>query len=327
MIWGDDYSVAEHTAPLMTARRVLDLHADLHRYLTTMGPAERDKFAEYGIQDLLFSGGIRHEWAATHLHPATDMRDLAPWLDSLGKDLAHATTYQVTAEMISLAESLTATTPKLDDIVAEDLPSDSGFMWLDRPVERPSEEDKPGQQPLVMHAVSWVKVPQLRVQIGPGGPKAWVPAVRIREWGWCDLPGIAPRPIHMMGQSTVPLTPKIHNPLRELHLVHMIWILMGMEIVSSAPHHTNRAGARRAEKIGQDRVRVVTLRRTRHGEGEGQRRRVDWTCTWLVRGHYRSAPHGGTYADGRDRTWIKPHIKGPDGLPLRASDLIYKLAR
>lgn len=378
MIHGDEYDLPAHTAPMKTARQVLDLHADLHRYLTTMGQVDRDHFADYGIQNLMVKGGVRHEWAASSLHPATDLRNLDPWLDSLGRDLERADTYQVTAEMIDLAKALSETTPNLDDLVPEDLPSDSGFMWLDKPIDRPSEEDKPGQQPLVMHAISWVRIPALPVTLGdltraaeagfeikpgmsvvlPGtgdhpalefalGRETYVPAVRIREWGWNDSENIAPRPLHMMGQSVVPLTERITSPLRELHLVKMIWILMGMEIVATTPHRTNRAGARRAEKLRKPAgVRVVTLRRTRHEDSEeGPRRRVDWSCTWLVRGHYRypscdrcGARHhahmapgwdGDEYVlpDGRDRTWIAPYIKGPEGLPLRASDILYKLAR
>jgi len=339
------FDPADYTAPPQSARNVLDIHADLHRMLSRMDAQMRRQFEQYAVEDSL---GHRI-WAASHLHPSTSFSDLEPWLRSLATDLHGATTYQVTAEMIDLAVGLTETTPDLGDLVEEDIPAPWGFLWLDRPIPRPSVEDKPGDMPLLMQAVSWAQVPRIDVQIrmiqreegqpqhiegdpedyGVGGQAplttVTVPGVRIREWGWLDQPGIIPRPLHLMGQSTAVTTPRVHTPLTHLHLIHMIWILMGMEIVASTPVRPGRGGIRRAANLAQHQVHVVTLRRQAHDPGAI--RHVDWSCTWLVRGHWRKAPHGGTFADGRARTWIRPYIKGPEGLPLRASDLLYKLRR
>jgi hypothetical protein len=305
-------------------RDVIDMHADLQRLFVKPDPWIVWCFKDYALRDVAGAPA----WGMSHLHPATRLDDLDPWVASLGTDLFGATTYQVTAEMVDLAEGLRVNTPDLGNIREEDLPSEWGFMWFDKPVPRPSVEDKPDQEPLLMHAISWAKVPSMPVTIN-GQFHASVPALRVREWGFNDDMAIRPRPLHLMGQSMVPLTDQVHTPLTELWFVHMVWILMGMEITARTTEQADRHGRKRAANLKHAEVTVITLRRPARAGGKPSAtpKLIDWSCTWLVRGHYRKAPHGGTYADGRERTWIRPHIKGPDGMPLRSADILYKLAR
>jgi hypothetical protein len=329
----DDLAGFSQVCPrTLSARDVLDLHADLQRSLVKMDPWMRDGMKAYAIMDV----GDKPQWAASHLHPTTDIRNLEPWLASLGSDLFGATTYQVTAEMIDLAEALAEANPLIGAIRREDLPSDYGFMWLDKPITRPSIEDDEDHPPLLMHAVSWALVPAMNVRIGdaatgnPSGMVGTMPAIRVREWGYNNDLNVRPRPLHLMGQATIPITGGVYTNLKEHWHVHMLWILMGMEITSIRTELPGRQGAKRAATLKHKLINVVTLRRPEHknsGKASATPRHIDWSCTWLVRGHYRKAPHGGTYADGRDETWVRPHIKGPDGLPLRARDILYRLAR
>jgi hypothetical protein len=310
----------------LSATDVLDLHADLQRSLAHPDPWLRDGMKDYAIRDV----GDKPHWAASHLHPSTDIRDLDPWFRSLSSDLFGAATYQVTAEMVDLAEALTEANPDIGKIQQEDLPSDYGFMWLDKPIPRPSIEDTEDMQPLLMHAVSWALVPEMNVRIGNFGAVTRMPAVRLREWGYNNDLNVRPRPLHLMGQATIPITGGVYTNLKEHWHVHMLWILMGMEITSVRTELPGRQGAKRAKNLKHKLVRVVTLRRPEHRDSEkpsATPRHIDWTCTWLVRGHYRKAPHGGTFSDGREQTWVRPHLKGPDGLPLRSTDILYKLAR
>jgi hypothetical protein len=308
------------TAISLSAREVLDLHADLQRSLAAMEPELREVLTGYGLSD----AKQNLAWAASHLHPSVSLDDLDPWLASLGTDLFGATTYQVTAEMIDLAMALRETTPALDEILDEELPSPWGFMWLDRPIPMPSIYDD-GRPPLMMHAVSWARVPGMPVAMD--GRVRKLAAIRIRKWAYDDDPDGYPRPLHMIGQNMVPVAGRIRTGLTEHWLLHMIWILMGMEIVSSDPEQPDRHGRKRAANLRRQEIRVVRLRRPEHHEPAGDDRTVDWSCSWLVRGHWRKAPHGGTFRDGRRRTWVKPYIKGPDGLPLRATDILYRLSQ
>jgi hypothetical protein len=321
----------------LSARDVLDLHADLQRELARPEIWYREGLLDYAVRDV----GDKPQWMASHLHPSTSMKNLEPWLASLGTDLFGATTYQVTAEMIDLAEALAEANPSIGAIQKEDLPSDYGFMWLDKPIPRPSLEDG-DRDPLLMHAVSWALVPAMPVRIGDSesgrlhdrhgliGFTGVMPAIRVREWGYNNSPDVRPRPLHLMGQATIPITGGVYTNLKEHWHVHMLWILMGMEITAIRTELPGRQGAKRAATLKHKLIRVVTLRRPEHkdsGKSSATPRHIDWSCTWLVRGHYRKAPHGGTFADGRDETWVRPHIKGPDGLPLRARDILYRLAR
>jgi hypothetical protein len=308
----------------LSAHDVLDMHADLQRSLAKPELWLHEGMLEYAVKDV----GDKPQWAASHLHPSTDMRDLDPWFRSLGGDLFGAATYQVTAEMIDLAEALMQANPEIGKICEEDLPSSEGFMWLDKPISRPSLEDG-DRDPLLMHAVSWSLVPTMPVRIGDDATIGFMPAVRIREWGWNNDADVRPRPLHLMGQATIPITGGVYTNLKEHWHVHMLWILMGMTITASRTELPGRQGAKRAANLKHKLVHVITLRRPEHvsDKPSATPRHIDWSCSWLVRGHYRQAPHNGTFSDGRTQTWIKPYIKGPDGLPLRSADILYKLAR
>ena len=86
-----------------------------------------------------------------------------------------------------------------------------------------------------------------------------------------------------------------------------------------------RPEARRSERKGRSAtVKVVYLRRLDHSgteddsppEERDEHGRVDWSCRWLVRPHFRSQPYG----PGRSlrRTiLVGPYVKGPEDKPLR----------
>lgn len=61
-------------------------------------------------------------------------------------------------------------------------------------------------------------------------------------------------------------------------------------------------------------VRVVELRRkeVRHRD-TGERVDVDWSCQWVVRGHW----HNYHTKDGLQPRWITPYVKGPENKPLK----------
>lgn len=133
-----------------------------------------------------------------------------------------------------------------------------------------------------------------------------------------------------------------------LHYMNVIWQLMNSEIAASVRHAPDRLTAKRVlRSIKHGEVNVITLRRTRQVKDDldfdtGD---VDWTCRWLVQGHWR---HVGSYscvhhAATPDRSvpgeivycykckgrlaWVKAYIKGPDGKPLKMTKHLYRLSR
>jgi hypothetical protein len=143
-------------------------------------------------------------------------------------------------------------------------------------------------------------------------------------------------------------------------LVHMLWMFLGMEIVAKQRHLPRREFRRRAQRsIRHGEVHVVLLRRLSNpktGEDIGHSD-VDWSCQWVVQGHWRhwakpgsfhravvaygdedgghtamcpdvaSRPHRHCLQCGGTVSWVKPYVKGPDGMPLKVSRTLMKLAR
>lgn len=78
-----------------------------------------------------------------------------------------------------------------------------------------------------------------------------------------------------------------------------------------------------------DSVRVVHLRRASYAETpvDAEGTPVNWTCRWVVGGHWRNQSCGPAHSD-RKLTWIPPYMKGPDGMPLKQSrQKVYKVDR
>ncbi len=62
-------------------------------------------------------------------------------------------------------------------------------------------------------------------------------------------------------------------------------------------------------------VKVIQLRRAEsdYSEGPTSAQHVDWSCRWIVNGHWRNQP----YKDEHKLIYINPYVKGPEDLPLK----------
>lgn len=96
-------------------------------------------------------------------------------------------------------------------------------------------------------------------------------------------------------------------------------LLMNQRIIHHRPEPLDRTTRRRIEReLGRVlEVRVVQLRRqqTKYDErGDGQP--IEWSCRWIVGGHWRSQEHLGA---GREPIYILPYVKNADrtDLPLK----------
>ena len=105
---------------------------------------------------------------------------------------------------------------------------------------------------------------------------------------------------------------------------------LGHQFVRSR-QRLSRARRREAQRLArvteeQAAVTVLRLRRTRPSreEPEGQHP-VDWSCRWIVRGHWRDqwCP-----SEQRHRqTYVSPYIKGPEDQPLRITERVVEFVR
>ncbi len=72
-------------------------------------------------------------------------------------------------------------------------------------------------------------------------------------------------------------------------------------------------------------VKVIQLRRSEaHTHQKDDAQDVEWSCRWVVGGHFRNQP----YKDRRETIYISPFVKGPSDKPLRIpSRTVYEVSR
>ncbi len=93
-------------------------------------------------------------------------------------------------------------------------------------------------------------------------------------------------------------------------------------------HRSDRGERRRFEKMAEEAkpdVHVVILRsaRAKPGRDDGNREAPDWSCRWMVRGHYRNQWYEG---ERKHRLiWVAPYVKGPEDKPFKTT--VYEVAR
>lgn len=349
-----------------TAAAVLDYHAGLHDLLAHPNPAILSVFRLWADHaDASNSAfGPTAFWPYRGPGVPDDPGWGAKFAGGLARGLFTATTYQVMADMCEVAEAVYEETAAQAGHIAEmDVAADCGFLWLDKPFRRTDPEGHVVQ----VRAVTWS--PQ-SVPSRAGGQK--VPGVRVSGWAHWDAdpeaaavfvrtefgtdPGIG-RTLRLLGPLILSYTAVVafgpehgsfggstdgHPAL--LHLVHALWLLLGMEItaVGRAGGVPRQARRRAMRSIRQGDVSVVTLRRSRRDGQVGESREIDWSCRWLVRGFWRhlesyaatrahhearGGPDGMCVTCGARVTWVRPYVKGPEGRPLKSGRTVHRLSR
>lgn len=109
--------------------------------------------------------------------------------------------------------------------------------------------------------------------------------------------------------------------LTRLRYVAALFAIMDQQIVVARKERADRATRKRMERDGwthEPMVRVVQLRRAsnQHARHDSSSVPVEWSCSWVVRGHWRQQFYPST---GEHRpVFVLPYIKGPDDKPLKA---------
>lgn len=278
---------------------------------------------------------------------------------SISHALHSAVTYEVTAEMTEVMLAVVEKT-LVEHLYEEELPAPSGFAWFDRPFEM---VDIDGNA-LLCRAVSWEMMHRpdpaaaivLWTHTDDTGPATL--------WDRSEYPDQAEHirqllgPLVIMHMALFPFgvrfegdpdwdSTKIRSANQVLAILHLLWMFLGMEITTMYQPQVARPARRRAlRSLKHGEVNVIVLRRLRHPD-DGRvvsHREVDWSCRWVVQGHYRHldsydqarhhalAEHRGTEticgACSSRLTYVRPYVKGPDGAPLRAAGpTLHKLAR
>lgn len=365
----------------MTPAEILDIHADIAGQLRNPSWSLSDFIRQYMNDQQVVpdtKGAVYYPVRGTvgkYRH-----EDAAAFCRVLGLALLNAPTYEVTSEFVRAALEIRTDEERLHILGAEELPGPSGFIWLDEPWLRRGSEDLPADTPHsgewdhYVRALSWsTSTVPLR-----GGTTA--EAIRLCLWNTLEdehrlgrVSTIPPKTRddlvnsgQLLGESQYDFLqregPALYLvftdflPLDQqltagagaagaallLRLIHNLWMLLGTTIARSEPAPIPRATRRRAARIlTSPEIRVVTLRRmVSDRENEGHRE-VDWSCRWLVQGHYRHfEKQEHRVVPDKERAhclvcgvritkFIKPYIKGPDGAPLKLAETptLYRLSR
>lgn len=280
----------------------------------------------------------------------------------LRKELFTARTYQVTADMVDAVTGTYFNTSKhIGHLEQEEPPSEAGFVWLDKPFLATDSKSST----IANRAISWspvtVEYRDVRASVPGVRLNAWLSPYDHDDY-WTEAQQVAYQtsgsPLLLAHTSTIPYGTRFGGhpeaggfdmtPDDFAHWVHVLWMFMQTEIVTVRDAPLPRVFRRRAEKSFKfkPQVNVIMLRRIavlgEESEEHQANRKIDWTCQWVVQGHHRhldrydGPKHHASPAAG-DRsvcficgvviTWVKPYIKGPEGLPLRSAEQLYRLAR
>lgn len=101
--------------------------------------------------------------------------------------------------------------------------------------------------------------------------------------------------------------------------VATLWTFMQQKILASPVRQAERHVRKRAERGGwqaEPIIRVIELRRreilAKHAVEQVEQ---EWSCQWIVRGHWRQQPY--PKAGDVKPLWITPYVKGPEDKPLK----------
>jgi hypothetical protein len=108
----------------------------------------------------------------------------------------------------------------------------------------------------------------------------------------------------------------------QLLLLASFWLFVRQKILVTRGMTPARQARKRIQRAdwwqARPLVRVVELRRreaVHEHAAQGNDDEHDWSCQWVVRGHWRQQFYPSTRA--RQPVWITPYVKGPENKPLK----------
>lgn len=113
------------------------------------------------------------------------------------------------------------------------------------------------------------------------------------------------------------VTQKAEDELRFWQLLYSFFAFVRQRILTFSHERADRASRRRSgiPPEHQPLIRVIQLRAPKHNSQSSDHETHDWSCRWMVRGHWRNQPYPKDHAV-RPK-WIAPYVKGPDEAPLK----------
>lgn len=345
---------------LTRAQEVIDIHTrmtDVYRQPNPFLLTGVRAFMENTAQSAYDEGGENEvaDAMTAMFYPCKDERELTA---RIGAELFSARTFQVTDEMCEAVSGTFRNSSKtIGHVQTEEVPAECGFVWLDTPF---SSFDRHGRK-VSTRAVSWS--PQaFTYQDGTVAPgfrvTCWHHPNDKDDWWEPEEAAAAAKtgaPLALSHSLVMPFGQRFggHDGTATdmyaddfLHWLHTLWVFLDSEIAVSRQADLARPFRKRAAKsLKYPGLNVVMLRRLRPVGDPGhepEHRPVDWSVRWVVQGHHRHLDkydgprhHASPLPHERGRcitclgriTWVHAYLKGPDGLPLRSAQQLYRLGR
>ncbi len=272
----------------------------------TLAPA----YCNEVIADLLFNNHDTHHLELADLARECHVKTLS------SRDSTYFWSEDITNLIKLSAESL----PLTFTFSLTKLPSPLGFIWLEksinlgafylRAISWNTWDDNVG---ILMHL--WITTEPDGFAI-PGFAHPFVPNLSLQsifelsstDQGWKSFPEF----------------------IKGIKIFCSMLVFLEQQLFTAVTAYSDRATHRRlVHQHGpvERAVQVITLRRPhRQSYNEDEdRTHVEWSCRWLVRGHWRNQYHPSTRS--HKITWIHPYQKGPDDKPLALREKVFEVVR
>lgn len=280
----------------------------------------------------IWKGPVGREWAELYL-PALLPQAATPLTasalqDIFSTELLLAEPYFITNKICRLLAFTKDTLPDVP-LLTELVPTPTGWCYLEEPYPLlyPSALEK-GKPPR-LKAFCWG-----HYHLGNSGVAQDGLGLTFYE----DMP-LHPYPLEMMNwgfgfnwgddwekndvfeTQLTPIEPNIsHARARAVRqYVLTLFSFLKQRIIVVSHERANRAARRRYEEHKHSEaplIKVILLRvKTSVGGESHEEREIEWTCQWIVRGHWRQQWY--RHDEVHRAIWIRPYIKGPEDKPLK----------
>jgi hypothetical protein len=225
-----------------------------------------------------------------------------------------------------------------DEVTEIPPPVEKGFVWLETPLTMPCMEHPPdrpcthligfGWSPLLLttgtgpdsgslrHAQSLYGLVQY-VEPDEDGSRRLAYGLTFAVRGEA-FPAVADRPMQGLYLANDGIGRALPTQTVTVAVLYMAACrFLSQRIVVATQQRVDRAARRRLERAGYEHepiVRVIELRRREHQARETEDHAdVEWSCQWIVRGHW----HRYRTKEGLQPRWVAPYVKGPADAPLK----------
>lgn len=237
--------------------------------------------------------------------------------------LEDSTPYYVAPPLDEVLGQVASSMPSMT-LTPELLPTEAGFILFDRAIPVPDIPGRTADESL--KAILWAVGHWYTEDGGEEGLVAYFFTVLPSA----GLPFLSSQIYWQYGQLSSDLQVGdtedhafIAHGVRQRAILLAFFSFIRQRILTTSQHIVqNRAARRRIAKVlpHEPIVRVVELRRREYQQAdESHDRHIEYTCQWLVRGHWRQQYY--PVSNEHRPIWILPHIKGPADKPLKTPAL------